>query len=233
MVYQNILNKIKEENKDKEETEIKPTFIDADKYRAYHPNIEELKKDTTKVVLNTNELIEKLEKDLLLYYIENKDNIVFMTSLKDYEEMSELSDVLTKSNYNIYVYGMVTSFLEGFNSAQKRFELQLEDEREVPRYVSLEFYKRSYFDTRNTLKKIIGDNRLKLIRLFKRGKIEDELPEKIYEGNNEAHIKKVLKILEETEKKDNNSNYIQKEEILHEKSKNNNLKKIEIEDFEK
>ena len=182
MSYQNILNKIKEKNKEKEETEINPTFIftwgqagagktnllknikedfqkkfviiDADRYRAYHPNIEELKKDTTKVVLNTNELIEKLEKDLLLYYIKNKDNIVFMTSLKDYEEMSELSDILTKNNYDIYVYGMVTSFLEGFNSTQKRYKIQLEDEREVPRYVSLEFYKRSYFDTRNTLKKI-------------------------------------------------------------------------------
>lgn len=221
MKYYNIFEKVKKDN-DKARKDLHPNFIitwgqagagkteliknvkndfkneefviiDADEYRKFHPNIKRFKENSLTAVIQTNEFVCELERELILYYMKKKYNVIFVTSSKDYKEITDLIDLLVFRNYKVCIYGIVTSFREGFISAQERYERQLQDENEFPRYVSFKFYIKSYKGTRDTLKKLIGDDRVSNIKLFKR--TTEKIPVNLYNGNKLSDYDKVIKIL--------------------------------------
>lgn len=153
--------------------------IDSDEYRKYYPDLKNIIIEPATIAIKTGPFIRNIEKDLLLNYIKSKNNIIFVTSSKDYDEINELCNILKKYNYQIYLYGMLTSFSKAFIASQERYETQLKRQKEIPRFVDFNFYKKSFFGTRYTLKEIIKNNEIKQINMFERGATRDDLPKKI------------------------------------------------------
>ena len=104
MKYYNIFEKVKKDN-DKARKDLHPNFIitwgqagagkteliknvkndfkneefviiDADEYRKFHPNIKRFKENSLTAVIQTNEFVCELERELILYYMKKKYNVI-------------------------------------------------------------------------------------------------------------------------------------------------------------
>ncbi len=181
-------------------------IIDADKYRKYYTKLDIIN-NKTDIVKITGKFIQSIEKKLLLYYINLKTNIIFVTSSKDYKEVSEIINILVNNNYKIFFYGILTSFVDAFISTQERYEKQLKSKNKTPRFVNFDFYKKSFYGTRETLQKIINDKRIFKLNFYKRANSISKIPTKIsnqdvinfienedYSFSREKTIKKIDKL---------------------------------------
>lgn len=128
--------------------------IDLDMFRTYHPDFEEIKKYHKKDgVLLTNSFAFEIENELIKYCLENKYNVINVTTLRNTEMIiNNIKNILIPSGYNIKIYVLIVSPEESYYSTLLRFKEQQQHENILARFNSKTFNDEAYLGLNNTIK---------------------------------------------------------------------------------
>lgn len=176
--------------------------IDADEYRKYHPEFESLRKTPKEAVLKTCEIANQIESELIAHSIECKKNIILVSTLRATDAIREIIEQQLKpKGYKVGASIMAVPIYESALSAQLRYEEQILNESQIPRFTSLSFIKDTNQKIANTIRELDVNNRiLDFTRVYKRGKNDKDLPELVYDSSMEdKRFRNTLEALIETE----------------------------------
>lgn len=188
-----LCKKVLEENK-----EIDYVVIDVDEYRKYSPIFSKSNKTKKSEMIGLScDFANNIASKILEYSLKNRKNIIINTSLRETELIMEfINNKFIPNNYNVEVFVIITPIEECIISSQERYEKQIE-EKEFPRFTTIEFIRESQVRIYETVKKIEKIKNINKINLYIRGKNENELPIKVFSSNDK--VKKYRNVMEAIE----------------------------------
>lgn len=161
-------------------------IIDVDEYRKYSPVFTQ--KDavpTSKMVELSIRFCNQVASQLLEYALKNRKNIIINTSLRDTDLMLNfINNKFIPAGYHIDICILATPLEECILSSQERYERQIE-EKEFPRFTTIEFMNESEVQIDQTIKELEKMRNIGAIEVYKRGKNEKEFPIKVYDSEDE------------------------------------------------
>lgn len=209
--------------------------IDVDEYRKYSPVF--AKKDTvpaSEMVELSIHFCNQVASKLLEYALQNRKNIIINTPLRDTDLMLNfVHNKFIPAGYHIDICILVTSLEECILSSQERYEKQIE-EKEFPRFTTIEFMNESEVQINQTIEALEKIRNISAIKVFKRGKNENEFPVKIYNSEDElkrySNAREAMEDCKRREKQEKtNQEQIARVQELYRKRKNRQASSEEFE----
>lgn len=176
--------------------------IDADEYRKYHPEFESLRKTPKDAVLETCEIANQIEAELIAHSIECKKSIILVSTLRATDTIRKIIEQkLRPKGYKVGASVIVVPVYESALSSQMRYEEQILDESQIPRFASISFIKNTNQKIVNTIRELDVNNKiLDFTRVYKRGKTDKDLPELVYDSSvGDKRFRSTLEALIDTE----------------------------------
>ena len=160
------------------------SVIEPDLYRKYYPG--------AKSVEETVEKTNKIELEMLMYSLENKKNIIHISSLRSFEYIDNIiNEYIISKKYEIYLYILVTDEIECILSTYERYILDKKDLNKFARLNKCDYLKVAINSFEKAVVFFLNKNYFKKIKIFKRGKTM-ALPVQIHVSNNK-NIKTALR----------------------------------------
>ena len=167
------------------------SIIEPDLYRKYFKDAKYVEE-----TVNDSNIIEK---ELLFYSIENKKDIIHISSIRSYEYIDNLiNDYLKPLCYDIYLYIMVTNEVESAISTYERYLKDLKNKEDFPRINKEDYLIMAYEGFKKGVEYFGEINAFNEIHIFKRGK-DMTLPTEIKYSS--KSIVETIKKEEERQKK--------------------------------
>ncbi len=161
--------------------------IDVDDYRKYSPIFTQ--NNSTDIIEMTElsaEFCNQVASELLEYALQKRKNIIINTTLRETNLMLHfINDKFVPMGYNVDVAVLSVPLEECIISSQERYEKQIED-KEFPRFTTIEFMKDAQVRINETIRKIEQLKEINKIEVYIRGTNEKDLPIKIYNSEDEA-----------------------------------------------
>lgn len=176
--------------------------IDADEYRRYHPDALQLRNLPQDAVFKTSEIANNIEAELISYSINQKKNLILVSTLRATDIIGEIIKTKLKPNgYTIGANILSVPVYESALSAQMRYEEQISSEDEIPRYTSLEFIKDTHQKIIKTIQELVlRDKLFDTIQVYKRGVNSNDFPVVVYDSSlKNQNFRNVLEAFIETE----------------------------------
>ena len=174
------------------------SIIEPDLYRKYFKDAKYVEE-----TVNDSNIIEK---ELLFYSIENKKDIIHISSIRSYEYIDNLiNDYLKPLCYDIYLYIMVTNEVESAISTYERYLKDLKNKEDFPRINKEDYLIMAYEGFKKGVEYFGEINAFNEIHIFKRGK-DMTLPTEIKYSS--KSIVETIKKEEERQKKELDYNKI-------------------------
>lgn len=212
-------------------------IIDADNYRQFHPDFENLKKHSTTAVIQTSKFANELELNLLTYALTQKKNIIHVSTLRATEIMLDfIHNYAIPSGYKVGICAMSVPFLESALSCEERYEIQISEGNDIPRFTSFDFMKSADDGFLNTIQILENDNNIDFIKIYRRCNLSH--PERIYSStdinNNYSNALNAINSNRTFQQEHTSFNDVQKRlQILYALKKNRNANLIEFESLSK
>lgn len=177
-------SKLKEET-EKKFIERQFVVIDADEYRKFYPNLFELKEYPKEAIFKTSKVANAIEQELLDYAIQRKKNIILVSTLRAKDAIKAIiKEKLRPQGYKVGTNIIAVPIYDSALSAQIRYEEQILDKSEVPRFTSIEFVKDTNQKILSSIRELdVNDRNFDFVNIFKRGKSKDDLPIMVYQND--------------------------------------------------
>ena len=154
--------------------------IDTDDYRKLHPDYKNLVKIPERAIKETSDFSNAIESELIRRAIEQKCDIISVTTLRATEAIDKILYVpAVREGYKIEVCIMSVPISESGLSAQTRYEKQIFN-GECPRFTPMNFIEDSYRGIINTIQVLQNKEDKPIIRVYNRGKGENSMPIEVY-----------------------------------------------------
>ena len=175
--------------------------IEADNYRMYLNN--------SSFVEDTAKDANFLEEQAIYYAIENKKNIINISTLRAYEFIDNLiKEKVLKNNYEIYLYIIVTNELESILSTYERYIIDKNNSKSFARLNKLEYFTSACDGFKKGFEYLTKQDYVKEVKLFKRGEfmslpieINSTIEEEINNQMKNINHKEIEKRIENIRKK--------------------------------
>lgn len=175
--------------------------IEADNYRMYLNN--------SSFVEDTAKDANFLEEQAIYYAIENKKNIINISTLRAYEFIDNLiKEKVLKNNYEIYFYIIVTNELESVLSTYERYIIDKNNSKSFARLNKLEYFTSACEGFKKGFEYLTKQDYVKEVKLFKRGEfmslpieINSTIEEEINNQMKNINHKEIEKRIENIRKK--------------------------------
>lgn len=122
---------------------------------------------------------------MLNYSIQRKKNIILVSTLRAKDAIkSIIEEKLRPYGYKVGTDIIAVPIYDSALSAQIRYEEQILDETQVPRFTSLDFIKDTNQKILNSIRELdVNSGSFDFVNIFKRGKSKYDLPITVYQNN--------------------------------------------------
>lgn len=136
-------------------------------------------------MFKTFEIANAIEQEVLEYSIQRKKNIILVSTLRAKDAIKAIiEEKLRPQGYKVGTDIIAVPIYDSALSAQIRYEEQILDESQVPRFTSLDFVKDTNQKILNSIRELdINSGSFDFVTIFKRGKSKDDLPITVYQNN--------------------------------------------------
>lgn len=144
-----------------------------------------MRESPEKAVFKTFEIANAIEQELLEYSIQRKKNIILVSTLRAKDTIKAIiEEKLRPQGYKVGTDIIAVPIYDSALSAQIRYEEQILDESQVPRFTSLDFVKDTNQKILNSIRELdVNSGSFDFVTIFKRGKSKDDLPITVYQNN--------------------------------------------------
>jgi len=156
-------------------------ILNLDEFRDFHPDIEEIRKNSRYFAEFTNEFAYRIREDILKIAVENKMDIIINESLRNTESIKKVINTkLRPKGYKIGVYGLAVPYLESALSTQERYEAQIKIKSNSKRFTDIRYHDETYEKFRKTIKDL--EKIVDVMKICKRGDKAGDPAEIIYDS---------------------------------------------------
>lgn len=144
-----------------------------------------MRESPEKAVFKTFEIANAIEQEVLEYSIQRKKNIILVSTLRAKDAIKAIiEEKLRPQGYKVGTDIIAVPIYDSALSAQIRYEEQILDESQVPRFTSLDFVKDTNQKILNSIRELdVNSRSFDFVTIFKRGKSKDDLPITVYQNN--------------------------------------------------
>lgn len=208
-------------------------IIDADNYRKFHPNKEFFLKDAPTATLKTSEFANELEFALLKYAIEKQKDIIHVSTLRATELMLKIMHrMVLPYHYTIQIYALSVPLIESTLCSEERYEEQLLDTNDIPRFTNFNFIQSADEGFLKTIRLLEKDSQIDTICIYQRGKTPSSLPKQIYDSKENitysSAVEAILTNRQLQERELSSENILKRIELLYDKRKQRNASEAEF-----
>lgn len=165
----------------KDYSDVSFVLVDMDKYRMYHPRLNEIGDDNADFVQSTNKFSIRVEKEILEYCLENKISFIHIGTMRIYEYLKQVViDRAKKQGFDIEVYALAVSNEQSKISALLREQEQIRTMGNFYRKTSESFIDEADEGFKRSVGIMSNSPDITNIKILIRGKTAEDLPILVY-----------------------------------------------------